>query len=167
MAIVNTSAEKAVTIRRATAVDVPALVELRAVMLASMGNDTGDSDAPWRFGAVAWFESQLSEDDFVVFVADHAVHGVVACAVGSCVQHGPSPKNPDGIRGHISNVATLPDHRSRGYARGCVTAVVAWFREETTARTVTLNATSDGESLYRALGFAEPKFATPLELRLR
>lgn len=166
MASVNTSAERSVTIRRAGPGDIPALVDLRAVMLEAMGHDTGDASAPWRFGAVAWFESQLSDDDFVVVVADHAVHGVVASAVGTCEQHGPSPTNPDGVRGHISNVATLPDHRSRGYARECVSAVIVWFREETTARTVTLNATSDGESLYRSLGFTEPR-STPLEIRLR
>jgi hypothetical protein len=39
------------------------------------------------------------------------------------------------------------------------------FRDETGARVINLNATSDGTALYRSLGFTEPRYPV-LQLRL-
>jgi ribosomal protein S18 acetylase RimI-like enzyme len=62
-------------------------------------------------------------------------------------------------------MSTDPGYRRRGYARICLDALLAWFRDETQARVINLNATGDGIALYRSLGFTEPRYPA-LQLRL-
>jgi len=54
---------------------------------------------------------------------------------------------------------------SRRAGRRWRTPLLAWFRDETEARVINLNATGDGIALYRSLGFTEPRFPV-LQLRL-
>jgi acetyltransferase (GNAT) family protein len=77
---------------------------------------------------------------------------VVSCAAGVCDQHAPGPGNPGGVS-------------RRGYARACLDALLAWFRDETGARVINLNATGDAMAWYRSLGFTEPRYPA-LQLRL-
>lgn len=91
--------------------------------------------------------------------------GAVARSAGTCDSHAPGPGNPTGIRGHVFNMSTLPDHRRRGHARACLEALLDWFRTRTPARVINLNATPDGAALYRSIGFTEPRFAA-LQLTL-
>ncbi len=141
-------------IRRATPEDAAALVALRAAMFDDMGEDTGAADAPWRVGAAAWFRRELGRvDEVAAFVAEVPDAGVVASALGLLEHPAPSPANPSGVRGHVSQVSTLPGHRRRGHARACLVALLDWFEHDTDARRLDLNATGDGEPLYRALGF--------------
>jgi ribosomal protein S18 acetylase RimI-like enzyme len=58
----------------------------------------------------------------------------------------------------VFNVATDPGQRRLGYARGCVDALLAWFRDETPARKISLHATGEGIGIYRSRGFAEPAY---------
>ncbi len=58
----------------------------------------------------------------------------------------------------MSNVVTVPAFRARGLARGCVEALMEWFRDSTAVRDVNLSATADGAVLYRRLGFTERSF---------
>ncbi|BDZ47956.1 N-acetyltransferase [Frondihabitans sucicola] len=144
--------------RRATVDDTAALVELRAEMMRSMGEDP-DGGAPWRTAAAAWFEARLTgpQDRFAAFVVDDRVDGVVSCAVGICDLHTPSPRNPTGIHGHLSNVSTRIEHRRRGHARTVVEALLEWFDTEVGATVLHLSATADGTALYESLGFAPPR----------
>lgn len=153
-------------VRHATPEDAPALVELRALMLAGMGTDPGPADSPWRLAAHAWFAERLARGSAVAVVAEHPVDGVVAAAVGAVEQHAPSPSSPDGSHARVSTVVTRPEHRGRGLARRCTTALLDRLRAETSAHVVELNATPPAEPLYRALGFSEPRFVA-LQARLR
>jgi ribosomal protein S18 acetylase RimI-like enzyme len=90
---------------------------------------------------------------------------VVSCAVGLCDRHAPGPGNLSGVRGHVFNMSTDPRCRRRGFPRACLQALLTWFRDETEARFISLNATSDGIALYRSLAFTEPSH-TYLQLRL-
>jgi len=58
-----------------------------------------------------------------------------------------------------------PQWRRRGYARACLDALLGWFRDETEARVINLNASGDGIALYKSLGFTEPRYPA-LQLRL-
>ena len=84
---------------------------------------------------------------------------------GVCDRHAPGPGNPGGVQGLIFNMSTDPRCRRRGYARACLDKLLAWFRDETVARVINLNATGDGIALYRSLGFTEPRYPV-LQLRL-
>ena len=161
----NTDAQPLV-VRRASAADAPALTRLRELMLSDMGMLTAAADPSWRSQAEAWFARRLDDKDgFAAFVIEHPTLGPVSCAAGVCDQHAPGPGNPGGVQGHVFNVSTDPQLRGRGYARACLEALLAWFRDETTARVINMNATGDGIALYRSLGFTEPRYPA-LQLRL-
>jgi ribosomal protein S18 acetylase RimI-like enzyme len=143
--------------RRATAADVPALVNLRVLMLDAMGVPTGGTDAAWRRAAELWFTERLQHpEEFAAFVIDDPELGVVSSAVGTCDRHAPSPSNPSGLHGLVFNVSTDPQRRRLGHARACLDALLGWFRDEARVRVVNLNATEGGAGLYRALGFEAP-----------
>lgn len=147
-------------LRRAETADAAGLVRLRAQMLADMGRSVGDDADPWRASAGEWFADRLRRRrEFAAFVVDDPVDGVVACSAGICDFHAPGPGNLTGVRGHVFNMSTLPAHRRRGHARACLEALLEWFRDETQARVINMNATPDGIALYRSVGFAEPRFA--------
>jgi GNAT superfamily N-acetyltransferase len=161
----NTQAQPFV-IRRAVAADAAALTSLRELMLSDMGMLAAGGDPGWRDKAEAWFARRLDDkDDFAAFVIEDPGLGVVSCAAGVCDRHAPGPGNPGGVQGLVFNMSTDPRCRRRGYARACLDALLAWFRDETQARVINLNATSDGTALYRELGFTEPRYPA-LQLRL-
>ena len=161
----NTQAQPLV-VRRAAAADAAALVRLREVMLSDMGMLGTGADSGWRDKAEAWFAQRLDDkDQFAAFVIEYLDLGVVSCAAGVCDQHAPGPGNPGGVQGLIFNMSTDSRCRRRGYARACLDALLAWFRDETEARVINLNATSDGAAMYRSLGFTEPRYPA-LQLRL-
>ncbi|MCM2416053.1 MULTISPECIES: GNAT family N-acetyltransferase [unclassified Streptomyces] len=154
-----------VRVRRATLADVPALVRMRALMLTDMGMDVGDDRAPWRAASAQWFADRVPRsEEFAAFLVDDPELGVVACAVGACDAHAPSPANPSGLHGHVSNVSTDPRRRRLGHARACLDALLIWFRQETRATVVGLNATGEGAGLYESFGFAPPRHPS-LQLR--
>lgn len=153
-------------VRRAEVADATALVRLRAQMLTDMGRAVGGDADPWRASAKEWFADRLARRrEFASFVVDDPNDGVVACSAGTCDFHAPGPGNLTGVRGHVFNMSTLPGHRRRGYARACLEALLEWFRDETDARIINLNASPDGLALYQAMGFTEPRFAA-LQLML-
>lgn len=153
-------------VRRATAADAAALTRLRELMLSDMGMLTAGTDPRWRDRAEMWFTQRLDDkDDFAAFVIEHPDLGVVSCAAGVCDQHAPGPGNPGGVQGLVFNMSTDHQFRRRGYARACLDALLAWFRDETEARVINLNTTGDGTTLYRSLGFTEPRYPA-LQLRL-
>jgi len=155
-----------IAVRRAAAADAAALTSLRELMLSDMGMLAAGGDPGWRDKAQAWFARRLDdEDDFAAFVIEDPDLGVVSCAAGVCDRHAPGPGNPGGVQGHVFNMSTDPRFRRRGYARACLDALLAWFRDETEAKVINLNATSDGTALYRELGFTEPRYPA-LQLRL-
>jgi ribosomal protein S18 acetylase RimI-like enzyme len=161
----NTQARPLV-VRRADAADAAALTRLREVMLSDMGMLAAGADLGWRDKAEAWFAQRLDDkDEVAAFVIEHLDLGVVSCAAGVCDKHAPGPGNPGGVQGHIFNMSTDPQCRRRGYARACLHALLAWFRDETQARVINLNTTGDGIALYRSLGFTEPRYRA-LQLRL-
>jgi GNAT superfamily N-acetyltransferase len=154
-------------LRRATPADAGALAALRAVMFAAMGSDVGPEDAAWRTASARWYAGRLADRAaFAAYVVEDPADGVVASAVGAVEFRAPGPGNPTGVRGHVSTVCTLEPHRRRGHARACLEALLDWFLTGTAARTIDLNATAHGLSLYRDLGFVPPRFEA-LQLRIR
>jgi GNAT superfamily N-acetyltransferase len=101
----------------------------------------------------------LRRREFAAFVVNDPDDGVVACSAGICDFHAPGPGNLTGVRGHVFDMSTFPAHRRRGYAQACLETLLAWFRDETDARVINLNATQDGIALYRSVGFIAPRFA--------
>lgn len=135
-------------------------------MLADMGMETGGADAPWRVASAQWFTERLRHPaTFAAFLVDDPELGTVSSAVGTCDAHAPTPANPSGLHGHVSNVSTDPLRRRRGHARVCLDALLTWFREEAQVTVVSLYATGDGAALYESYGFTAPRHLA-LQLRM-
>lgn len=110
------------------------------------------ADGRWRQAAQAWFERELAGRHTCIVVVEDSGR-LVACAMGQVRCEAPSPSNPGGGSGLVSNVVTRPEVRRRGHARACLDALVAWFRDETDVGRLELFATGDGAALYEAVGF--------------
>jgi ribosomal protein S18 acetylase RimI-like enzyme len=136
------------TLRRATVDDAEALTRLRGFMHLAMG----DTLTPeWQARCESDFRRRLASDDFVAFLIEDGGEPV-ACGVGWLEEHMPSPYQLDGRRGHISSMSTHPAHRSKGYGRQVMRALMGWFAERDIPR-VDLRATPYGEPLYVSEGF--------------
>lgn len=152
-------------VRRAEVTDAAAIARLRELMLREMGKADGE-DTAWLAVAEDWFARRLRDRrGFAAFVMDDPELGVVSSAVGACDEHAPEPGNLTGLRGHVSNISTDPRRRGRGHARACLNALLAWFRDETGAHVLDLNATEHGMGLYLSAGFAPPRYPA-LQLRV-
>lgn len=121
-------------------------------MFEAMGTP-GVEEPGWRQAARAWFEREVARRHTCVVVAQDTHGRVVACAMGQVRDEAPSPSNPTGGSGLVSNVVTHPDVRRQGHARACLEALVAWFRDETGVGRLELFATGEGSGLYEELGF--------------
>lgn len=141
-----------IEVRRATVEDAAELVRLREVMIGGVGwPDTGNS---WQDAAGKRLRELLDTDEFGMFVVGKPDRPgeLAACALGQIEYRLPGPYTHTGKVGFVSNVATWPGYRRRGYSRACMLATVEWFRRQEVAL-VDLYASPDGEPLYAALGF--------------
>ncbi|WP_431981444.1 GNAT family N-acetyltransferase [Streptomyces qinglanensis] len=154
------------TIRRATAADADALTRARAELLRA-APDTSP-DAAWLGRLREHLRTGLAAGTHMAaFVIDTPGGGtggeLASCALGTVHQHLPGPRH-NGLSGHIHLVATTEAHRRRGYATAVLTALVDWLHERG-CKVINLNATSDGDRLYRNLGFAPNTWAMRLARR--
>lgn len=152
----QTSPDAATTTAATTAApmrpdQVDEVVALRAVLLASMQKHV--EDPAWRGPARELLLELTGSGRAIVQVVE--VDGrVVACAGALLQQRLPTPGTISGTYGWLEQVATVPDARGHGHARACVEACLQWLREQGVAE-VQMQATEDGEPLYRELGFAD------------
>lgn len=135
--------------RGATPQDATELARLRLVMLSA---EHPVQDPAFAEQATGWFHDQLTDNPrFAAFVVP-SDNGLISCAAGLLHHHPPRPGTAP-LRGHILSVTTDPQHRRRGHARTCVSALLGWLIEQGAAA-VTLTSSHDGHALYRDLGFA-------------
>jgi GNAT superfamily N-acetyltransferase len=145
-------------VRVAGAADVDALVMLRTVMFEAMGTAAETLEDPrWRAAASGWFEDRLADPRVRLVVAE-ADGAIVSGAVGEVTALIPGPSCPNGSVGLVSNVATVPAARGRGYAGACTDALIRWFEGETDVTRIDLFATEAGSLIYRTRGFTASAF---------
>ncbi len=138
-------------VRRAVAADVLALVELRAEMFLAM-NTAGVERSDWRTSAQDWFIGHL-DDARVCIVVVEVGSRVVSTAMAAMRETAPSPSCPTGGDILISNVCTLPGARRQGHGQVAFAAVLEWAHSTGVPR-AELMATSGGQAMYEAAGFA-------------
>jgi GNAT superfamily N-acetyltransferase len=139
-------------VRAATADDAGEVVRLAALMYASMGLDV--SDPAWIAAAEDAARSRLG-DELAVFVVDHPTEPrLIASGAGTIATRLPAPNNHTARVGYVQWIATEPEFRRRGLARQIMEALLAWY-EQQGVTAVELHATTDGEPLYRSLGFGD------------
>lgn len=137
------------------------MLRLRQVMLDSVRPDDPPGTTAWHTASLPLLRARLADSgDFAAFVVDHPERSggpggpgaLAALAVGSVEYRIGRADNPGGRVGHVFSVATDPDARRRGYARACVTELLAWLRASGASH-VDLNASAEAEPLYASLGF--------------
>lgn len=154
-----------VNARHAELGDIDELVRLREVMLA---NWFDMSDSAWKAETAEVLRRRLDEPKptmavTVIDAPDGA--GLAACATGIIEERLPLPVNPSGRTGWMFNVVTDVQWRGRGYSKACITALLDWFDQQSVV-SVELLASTDGEGMYRKLGFRMSE-EPAMRLRLR
>jgi ribosomal protein S18 acetylase RimI-like enzyme len=135
--------------------DVPELVRLRALLFGDLAPHWGavPPGDQWRDACAVALTTVLADGAMRVVVTD-SDSGLACCGIGAVDRRLPSPFNPDGRIGHLFGIVTDPAHRGRGHARAVTQALLDWFDQQGLRR-VDLNASPDGQRLYRSLGFAD------------
>ncbi|MCX4399044.1 MULTISPECIES: GNAT family N-acetyltransferase [unclassified Streptomyces] len=143
-------------VRQATETDIAELVRLRAMLFENLGGDffapaSGGDD--WLDALATVLKEQLttSADTVRILVVD-GENGLAACGIGTIEQRLPGPHLRNGRIGQVIGVVTDPRSRRRGHSRRIMQGLLGWFRERDVAR-VDLYASTEGEPLYRDLGF--------------
>ena len=141
-----------IEVRRAVVADAAELVKLREVMVGEVFRP--EARKPWQDAAYQRLCEWLETPDFGMFVVDKPDRPgeLAACALGQIEYRLPGLYTLTGKVGYVSNVATWPDYRRRGYSRACMLATVEWFRQQEVPL-VDLFASPEGEPLYASLGF--------------
>jgi len=142
------------SVRPAVAGDIPELVRLRALLFTDLTATWGPAPpgSQWRDACACALAVMLADPASSVLVIGSA-SGLACCGLGAIDRRLPSPFNPGGTIGHVFGIVTDPAHRGQGHARAVTAGLLAWFDRQGIIR-VDLNASPDGERLYRSLGFA-------------
>ena len=159
--------DTAISIRRASRDDLPALGRLGALLLrAHYEFDRQRFMAPGLDpeSGYAWFlGTQLLEDDAVVLVAERAGEVV------GYVYAGLEPRSWKELRdaaGFVHDVAVMEPARRAGVARALVEAAVEWLRERGAPRVVlwTAERNAGAQQLFAGLGFRRTMIEMTREL---
>ncbi len=140
-------------IRRATAADVDALVELRTALFTEIGRLGPDpAEVAWfRDANRAYLAESIPAGSFLAWVAE--VDGRVVATSGLVLfPVPPQPENPGGLVAYVMNMYTRPGYRRRGIAKAVLEAILAHVKA-TTAGHVLLLTTPTGRGLYARAGF--------------
>lgn len=146
-------------VRHATADDIAALTELRALLLdgtgASYSSRTPEDAAKWRAAYRSWLAGVLGTHDNVqILVAEHrASRQLLGCATGIIDMRAPTSASPNGLSGWVQSVVVAPPWRGRGIANQVMQVLLRWFANRDVA-TIALQTTDGASGLYGKLGFA-------------
>ncbi len=142
-------------VRRATATDIPALVELRIAFDHELAGEAPVGPADEHRARIdAYLQSHLPDGRFSVWVAD-AAGEVVGMAGIIVIDRPPHPRSRRAPEAMVFNVMTTPAWRRRGVGRAVMEAVISDGRA-LGCRRLLLRTSDDGSHLYAALGFADP-----------
>jgi ribosomal protein S18 acetylase RimI-like enzyme len=141
-----------ITIRQATADDIPDLVRLRRIMFEGMGWGDHEHLPAAEAASAAYLAEAIPSGEFQGWVAATSAGRIVSVGGVIVDQHMPTPGNLSGRIGYVLNVATEPCYRRRGIARRIMQAMLAWLKEQGVQRAA-LHASDHGRPLYESLGF--------------
>ena len=153
-----------VVIRRATALDVPALLALRLAFDTELAGELPPDGVAAHVAAVReYLESHLPDGRFLAWVAEAPDGTLVGMAGMVVIDRPPHPRSRRPGEGFVYTVYTAPGWRRRGVARRLMEAVIDEARA-LRLRRVLLRASEDGRALYDALGFVDPGYYRQLDL---
>jgi GNAT superfamily N-acetyltransferase len=140
-------------IRRASTADLETLVEHRAAMFRDMGYSDEAALDSMSAKFSGWLLEHMNAGDYLAWLVVAPDKSIAGGAGLWLMDWPPHMIGQDTRRGNILNVYTAEPFRRRGLARQLMEAVLIWCRENR-VDTIVLHASSDGRSLYDAMGFA-------------
>ena len=140
------------TIRPATLADTDALVRHRIGMFTDMGDafDAGPLESAFR----TWLAETMPAGTYRAWLVESASGEVAAGGGMTIVPWPPGPRYQGDRLAFVYNVYTEAAHRRRGLARRIMDAMHAWCRANGVT-SMALNASRDGQPLYRSMGYVE------------
>jgi GNAT superfamily N-acetyltransferase len=139
-------------VRAATLADTDVLVRHRIGMFTDMGESI---DVPALESAfAAWLRDVMTAGSYRAWLVETSAGVVVGGGGISILLWPPGPRYPGDRIAFVYNVYTEPAHRRRGLARLVMDAIHTWCRDEGIT-SMALNASRDGQPLYRSMGYAE------------
>ena len=144
--------EESITIRAATADDIPDLVALRRLMFESMEYRDPELLDASDIACRNYFSRAIPSGEFCGWLATTSEGEAVASGGLVIDRHPPGPNNLAGEVGYVMNIVTVPAYRRQGLARRIMQTIVDWLSAQGIRR-ITLHATEQGRPLYRELGF--------------
>ena len=139
--------------RSAVTNDIDNLVKLRfEYVKADYGEIDAETENTLRTQLEKYFPEHLGKDifGFLCFDGDKAVSMVILYIMDKPA----FVATPSGRTGTLLSVVTLPEYRKRGIA-GKLVKMALEKAEQLGAEFVELQATADGEPLYRKIGFKD------------
>ena len=140
-------------------------IDVRRVRDSRTGDDFRGIGSVCFHVPIAWFNEVFDQNcvwdrfaAYVGYVDDEPVATAATVASGDIVGagpdagRGPAPQPGGDVIG-VYNVATLPDHRRRGYGEAVMRHALAEAERERPSRPVVLQSTDDGLRLYERMGF--------------
>jgi GNAT superfamily N-acetyltransferase len=138
-----------VTVRTATADDLPALVALRRAWTQERRGVPPDPTFGERFAA--WFHAEAHQRTF--WLAEHDGAAIGMANLLTFVRM-PGPGTPDGHWGYLGNMYVVPTHRDAGVGRRLLDAVVA-HADAAGLERIVLHPSERSIPFYRRAGFGD------------
>jgi GNAT superfamily N-acetyltransferase len=136
---------------RATAADIPILLEMRRAFSHELvGKQTDELEHALDVSQTDYFSRELNKNYFCWYAT---VNGDVASIAGMTLRVQPGNiKNPSGRWGYLMLVYTKPAYRKRGLSGKIIQRLVATAKE-LDLNALELHATPEGEPVYVREGF--------------
>lgn len=137
---------------RADKADIDALTKMRLEYIKADMEVSIEDEVSMKEKIPLYFERHLDKDIFAFVAKDEGI--MVATALLLIIE---KPSNPHFINGKVGNVLsvyTLEEYRHQGIATRLIQEVFG-FSKKKSLDFIELNATEEGYSLYKKLGFEE------------
>jgi ribosomal protein S18 acetylase RimI-like enzyme len=144
-----------ITLRKAELQDINILIEYRIRFLSeTYGTPSPERIAYLKESLKDYFNRTLKDNSFISWIAEY--EGQSVGFSGLVIRHQPGNfEVPNGRTGYILNMYTMKNFRKKGICKSLLTKLIEEAKKLDLDR-IELNATVDGESVYRQFGFKEP-----------
>ena len=142
-----------VRVRPARASDLETLAQHRNRMWADIGSYSARQIRAGSAASRRWIGREFRAGRYIAFVAERKGTGIVGSGAVWLRPSQPYPgPRPRPETPYILSMYTRPDARGTGIATRLVRQMIRWARRKKYRR-ITLHASAQGASVYRALGF--------------
>ncbi|MCA9911071.1 MAG: GNAT family N-acetyltransferase [Anaerolineae bacterium] len=138
-------------IREMQSADIPIVLHHRRSMFADMGDVIYSGDEATNVFD-KWVTIQVAQGRYRGWFVETVENNVVAGGGIWLMEAVPLSMSDPPYRAHVMNIYTEPAYRRRGLARRIMRVIIEWCGGQG-IKTITLNASDEGRSLYGSLGF--------------